>query len=100
MADGGLMVIDGDQLRDGDLRLPLPGATVTGARLVELAESEAAARVFGLSLPESLRSAALRRMAGGDDSFLTEEFGAESIKDKLNEYLVALADELKGRFTL
>ena len=95
------MVIDGDQLRDGDLRLPLPGATVTGARLVELAESEAAARLFGLSLPESLRSAALRRMAGGDDSFLTGEFGdAESIKKKLNEYLFTLADELKGRFSL
>ncbi|XP_008808014.1 uncharacterized protein LOC103720192 [Phoenix dactylifera] len=96
MADGGLMLIDGNQLRDGDLRLPLPGATVTGAHLVELAESEAAARLFGLSLPESLRSAALRRMAGDVDIFLTEEFSdAESMKQKLEEYLVALADELK-----
>lgn len=95
------MVIDGDQLRDGDFRLPLPGGIVTGARLVELAESEAAARLFALSLPESLRSAALRRVAGADDSFFTEEFGdAESVKQKLNEYLVSLADELKGRFTL
>ncbi|XP_072972584.1 uncharacterized protein [Typha angustifolia] len=96
MADGGLTVLDGSQLRGGDLHFPIPDGAVTGAKLVELAESEVAARLYGVSLPETVRSAAIKRMGGGDDAFLSEEFvDAEPRMQKVQDYLLALADELK-----
>lgn len=98
MANGGLTVVDGSTLRADDLRLPLPDGAVSGARLLQHAESEVAARLFGLSLPDPLRSAAFRRLAGGDArSFEEEVIDADSVKRKVREYLLALADDLAGR---
>ncbi|RWV88072.1 hypothetical protein GW17_00049875 [Ensete ventricosum] len=95
MANGGLTVVDGSTLRADDLRLPLPDGAVSGARLLQHAESEAAARLFGLSLPDPLRSAAFRRVAGGDArSFEEEVIDADSARRKVREYLLALADDL------
>lgn len=98
MANGGLTVVDGSTLRVDDLRLPLPDGAVSGARLLQHAESEVAARLFGLSLPDPLRSAAFRRVVGGDArSFEEEVIDADSVKRKVREYLLALADDLAGR---
>ncbi|KAK8943871.1 hypothetical protein KSP40_PGU019892 [Platanthera guangdongensis] len=43
MADIGLKILDGTELRSGDLRLPIDGGYVGGERLLEMAEEEAAA---------------------------------------------------------
>ncbi|WOK91557.1 hypothetical protein Cni_G00248 [Canna indica] len=92
---GGLTILDGSQLRGAELHPVVPDGAVTGARLLQYADSEAAARLFGIVLPESLRSAARRRMVGDGDRFLEQDFDdADSMKRKVCEYLLALADEL------
>ena len=68
MADGELAVLGGTQLCGSDLRLPLPDGAVTDAQLIQLCESEASAHLFGLSLPESAKTAVLRRLNGGGSS--------------------------------
>ncbi|KAK8924184.1 hypothetical protein KSP39_PZI019643 [Platanthera zijinensis] len=96
MADIGLKILDGTELRSGDLRLPIDGGSVGGDRLLEMAEEEAAARLFGLSLPVSLVSSVMRRLASGTGSFLAMEFhDPESQKKKIQEFLLALAEELE-----
>lgn len=95
MADGGLAVLDGTHLRDADLRLPLADGTVTGDQLIQLCESKASAHLFGLSLPEPVKSAVIRRLNGGDDVGLLSFGGGDSQKALVNEYFLALADELK-----
>ncbi|PKA61417.1 hypothetical protein AXF42_Ash014334 [Apostasia shenzhenica] len=99
MAELGLTVLDGKELRDGNLRLQIGDGAVTGAGIVSMAEEEASARLFGLSLPDSVRSAALRRLEGGeggDGGFLSMEFNdSESQKEKIREYLLAAADVLE-----
>ena len=98
MADGGLAVLDGTHLRGADLLLSLPDGAVTGAQLVQLCESEASTHLFGLSLPEPVKSAVIRRLNGGDvGGLLEKEFGDEGSKrGMVKGYLDALADELKG----
>ncbi|KAI0493020.1 hypothetical protein KFK09_027296 [Dendrobium nobile] len=96
MAEMGLKILDGTELRSGDLRLPITGGAVNGKRVVEMAEAEAAARLYGLSLPDYLRSGVLRRLGSGTDSFLSMEFSDDELqKKKIQEYLLALADELE-----
>lgn len=97
MADGGLAVLDGTHLRDADLRLPIADGTVTADQLIQLCESKASALLFGLSLPEHVKSAVIRRLNGGDDvGLLSKEFsGGDSQKALVKEYFLALADELK-----
>ncbi|KAL0906955.1 hypothetical protein M5K25_025490 [Dendrobium thyrsiflorum] len=95
MAEMGLKIVDGTELRSGDLRLPITGGAVNGKRAVEMAEAEAAARLYGLSLPDPLRSGVLRRLGSGTDSFLSMEFSDDELKKKIQEYLLALADELE-----
>ncbi|ONK76519.1 uncharacterized protein A4U43_C03F29040 [Asparagus officinalis] len=95
MADGGITVLDGTQLLNADLRLPLPNGAVTGSQLIPLCESEASAHLFGLSLPVSAKSAVIQRLNGNGD-LRSKEFGeGESQKAMIKEYLVTLADELK-----
>ncbi|KAG0455056.1 hypothetical protein HPP92_024348 [Vanilla planifolia] len=96
MTEIGLTVLDGTELRSGDLRLPIASGPVTGAKLVEWADAEASARLFDVPLPDCLRSAALRRVTVGDDGFMSLQFNdADSQKKKIQEYLVAVADELQ-----
>eukprot|EP00262_Sarcandra_glabra_P003363 TRINITY_DN14040_c0_g1_i1.p1 TRINITY_DN14040_c0_g1~~TRINITY_DN14040_c0_g1_i1.p1 ORF type:complete len:351 (-),score=83.77 TRINITY_DN14040_c0_g1_i1:197-1186(-) len=96
MADGGLTVLDGTVFRSPDLRLPdLNGAvTVTGARLLEIAESTASSSLFGLALPETLKSAALKRLKIDAVSFPSTEVKNEEASSILQDYVVAIADEL------
>jgi hypothetical protein len=79
--------------------------SLTGAQVLDLAESEASRSLLGLSLPQHLKSSALRRLNidgvdddGVDDDvdFRRKELSPEEASRKLNEYLSAIADELKG----
>ncbi|KAJ0974066.1 hypothetical protein J5N97_016031 [Dioscorea zingiberensis] len=97
MADGGMEVLDGTQLRDLDLQLPILDYPVSGAMALQLAESETSARLFGLSLPENIRSGALHRISASDDpDLLSKEFGdADCLSSMIQEFLIAVADQLK-----
>ncbi|XP_027107389.1 uncharacterized protein [Coffea arabica] len=97
MADGGLTILDGNQLRAVDLSPPSPDGAVTGAQLLELAESRVSASLFGLALPENLKSAVLRRLEIGDDfsSFSAKELDRENASSFLQNYVSIAADELK-----
>jgi len=105
MCDVGITVLDGDTLRSLHVSLREDTVSLTGAQVLDLAESEASRSLLGLSLPQHLKSSALRRMNidgvdddGVDDDvdFRRKELSPEEASRKLNEYLSAIADELKG----
>ncbi|XP_058105429.1 uncharacterized protein LOC131248920 isoform X2 [Magnolia sinica] len=95
MADGGLTVLDGTLLRSSIPRLPNPNSAVTGADLLQIAEIETSSALFGLSLPENLKSAALKRMNADSVSFPLTEYSQEESSSILRNYVTAIADELK-----
>ncbi|KAJ6877086.1 hypothetical protein NC651_029959 [Populus alba x Populus x berolinensis] len=104
MGDVGITVLDGDTLRSLHVSLREDTVSLTGAQVLDLAESEASRSLLGLSLPQHLKSSALRRMNidgvdddGVDDDvdFRRKELSPEEASRKLNEYLSAIADELK-----
>eukprot|EP00258_Populus_trichocarpa_P040352 XP_024456371.1 uncharacterized protein LOC18098963 isoform X2 [Populus trichocarpa] len=99
MSDGGITVLDGNTLRSLHLSLPEHTLTLTGAQVLDFAESEASQSLLGISLPPHLKSSALRRMNidGVDDvtSFQLTELSREQASRKLSDYLSAIADELK-----
>ncbi|XP_059652753.1 uncharacterized protein LOC132299897 [Cornus florida] len=95
MSEGGLTVFDGTHLRAVDLSLPQSDHIVTGAQVLELAESSASSSLFGLSLPESLKSSALKRIDVDAVSFRRTELHRDQASAKLKEYVTAIADELK-----
>ncbi|KAH7652284.1 EF-hand-containing protein [Dioscorea alata] len=97
MADEGMVVLDGTELRDLDLRLPVPDGPVAGAMALQLAESEASTRLFGLSLPENIRSTALRTIREADDpDFLSEVFhDSDALRSLIQKFLLVVADQLK-----
>lgn len=98
MADEGMVVLDGTELRDLDLRLPVPDGPVAGAMALQLAESEASTRLFGISLPENIRSTALRTIREADDlDFLSEVFhDSDALRSLIQKFLLVVADQLKG----
>ncbi|KAK9293106.1 hypothetical protein L1049_021092 [Liquidambar formosana] len=67
MSDGGITVLDGTHLLAIDLSLPESDFPITGAQVLELAESRASSALFGLSLPENLKSSALKRLNLDDE---------------------------------
>ncbi|KAL6007288.1 hypothetical protein ACLOJK_032785 [Asimina triloba] len=75
-------------------RLPIPGGAVTGADLLRLADAEASFALFGLSLPENLKSAALRRMDADAAGFPSTKYSQEEASSVLRNYITAIADEL------
>ncbi|KAH7571909.1 hypothetical protein JRO89_XS04G0165300 [Xanthoceras sorbifolium] len=104
MSDGGFTVLDGTQLRL--LSLPLTvktptdsnSAVVTGAYVIDLVESEASSSLFGVSLPENLKSSALKRAVSGKYDvafFRSKELDADHASEVATNYLTAIADELK-----
>ncbi|CAN1761423.1 hypothetical protein LINPERHAP1_LOCUS7902 [Linum perenne] len=98
MSDGGLTVVDGSQLRS--LRLSFPDSThpLTGAQVLDLAESAASNSLFDLPLSPALRSSALSRLNVHDpNDFRRQELSLDAATAKLNDYITALADELKEK---
>lgn len=64
--------------------------------MIELAESKVSDRLYGLSLPETIRSSALGRVGFVDGaSFQGAELDKDQALEKLKEYVSAIADQLK-----
>ncbi|CAL1356437.1 unnamed protein product [Linum trigynum] len=96
MSDGGMTVLDGTHLRSLRLSIPDSAAALTGAQVLDLAESAASNSLFDLPLPPALKSAALSRLNVDDPAaFHNQELTRESATAKLDEYLAAIADELR-----
>ncbi|KAM1353990.1 hypothetical protein ACFX2H_033397 [Malus domestica] len=96
MSDGALTVLDGSHLRGVDLILPDADASLTGAQVLDLAVSKVSSSLFGLSLPQSLKSSALRRNSlQDDDAFRSAELDRAQALKVIGEYITAIADELK-----
>ncbi|KAJ8573000.1 hypothetical protein K7X08_009511 [Anisodus acutangulus] len=97
MSDGGLTVLDGTRLRAVNLSLPSPtGSSVTGAQLLDFAESKVSESLFGFSLPDTLKSAALQRFGFSDDiEFRCEQIDRENASSVLRNYVDAIANELQ-----
>ncbi|KAF3949873.1 hypothetical protein CMV_024306 [Castanea mollissima] len=102
MSDGALTIVDGTQLRAADLTVVAAeddADLMTGAKVLELAESRASTALFGLSLPQTLKSSALQsiNLNHEDDvvSFRQTHLSSDQASLKLNRYLTAIADQLK-----
>ncbi|XVF06309.1 hypothetical protein REPUB_Repub06bG0036300 [Reevesia pubescens] len=99
MSEGGLMVLDGSHLRSLNLSLPELNGAVTGAQLLEIADSKASSSLFGFSLPQNIKASALSRLiaANGDDdvTFQEKELDGEKASKVLSDYIFSIADELK-----
>ncbi|KAM4119492.1 hypothetical protein ACJW30_03G063900 [Castanea mollissima] len=102
MSDGALTIVDGTQLRAADLTVVAAeddADLMTGAKVLELAESRASTALFGLSLPQTLKSSALQsiNLNHEDDvvSFRQTHLSYDQASLKLNRYLTAIADQLK-----
>lgn len=99
MSDGGLTILDGTQLRGAvDFTLPLPDDAISGALVLQLAESRASELLFRLALPDSLKSSVLQRLGIAVDvgDFRLKELDRENASSFLKNYFTAMADELKG----
>jgi hypothetical protein len=92
MSDTALTVLDGTQLRALDLTVVAQDdvALMTGAKLLELAESRISSALFGLSLPQTLKSSALKRIHLDDNDVVS----SDQVSLKLKDYLIAIADQL------
>uniref|UniRef100_A0A7N2L6Z3 EF-hand domain-containing protein n=1 Tax=Quercus lobata TaxID=97700 RepID=A0A7N2L6Z3_QUELO len=102
MSDGALTIVDGTQLRAADLTVVAKeddADLMTGAKVLELAESRASSALFGLSLPQTLKSSALQSINLNDEddvvSFRQTHLSSDQASLKLNHYLTAIADQLK-----
>ncbi|MCD7466368.1 hypothetical protein HAX54_002992 [Datura stramonium] len=97
MSDGGLTVLDGTQLRAVNLSLPSPaGSSLTGAQLLDFADSKVSESLFGFSLPDTLKSAALKRLGVSDElEFRREQLDRENASSVLRNYVDAIANELQ-----
>ncbi|KAL2455382.1 calcium-binding EF hand family protein [Abeliophyllum distichum] len=98
MSEGGLTILDGTQLRSVELSLPpVEGSgLITGAEVLELAESRASLALHGLALPESIKSAAFQRLGVSDGAaFRTTEFDYAKAQSILQTYVSAISNELK-----
>ncbi|XP_059438104.1 uncharacterized protein LOC132170959 [Corylus avellana] len=96
MSDGVLTILDGSQLRSLDLTLPGGDVALTGGEVLDLAESRASSALFGISLPDTLKRSALRRIYVDDVvSFSRTQLGRDQVSQYLSDYHSAIADQLK-----
>nr|KJB80903.1 hypothetical protein B456_013G120900 [Gossypium raimondii] len=100
MSESGLTVLDGTHLRSFNPSLPELNGSVSGAQLLEIADSKASTSLFGLSLPQNLKASALSRVIAGpgdhaDVTFRQTELDKDKASKFLSDYISAIADELK-----
>lgn len=94
MSEGGITVLDGTHLRSLHVSISEP---ITGSQLLDLAISTASNTLFNLTLPHSITSSALHRANIADDiTFRQTQLAVEAADATLQDYLTAIADELKG----
>lgn len=98
MSDGVLTVLDGTHLRAANLSPPDSNVALTGAELLDLADSTVSSALFGLALPQTLKSSALRRIGirDNDDVFRRTELAPDQASQTIKLYIAAIADELQG----
>lgn len=98
MSELGLTVLDGKHLRAVDLSIPESDTAVTGAHVLDVAESRASSSLLGVSLPESIKSSAFQRLDFDGDavSFRLAELDRDRASSLLKDYLTAIADQLQG----
>ncbi|KAK6911400.1 hypothetical protein RJ641_023493 [Dillenia turbinata] len=96
MAEGGLTVLDGTTLKSISISLPESQNSITGAELLELADCKASSSLFGLSLPETIKSSSLGRINIDDDvNFSCTVLDRDRASDFLQHYISAISDQLK-----
>ncbi|GAB4855399.1 hypothetical protein Ancab_024022 [Ancistrocladus abbreviatus] len=96
MCDAGIVILDGSQLSDADISLPSFDDKISGSRALELAESRASQSLCGLSLPENLKSSAIKRLNLDDIvSFQGTQLSADQASRLFKDYITAIADELR-----
>ncbi|KAL5566277.1 hypothetical protein UlMin_029441 [Ulmus minor] len=96
MSDGVLTILDGSHLRAIDHPPLATGEALTGAQVLDLADSVASSSLFGLSLPQSLKSSAFQRINIHDvDGYRGSELAPEQASRTIELYISAIADELK-----
>ncbi|XP_021742242.1 uncharacterized protein LOC110708425 [Chenopodium quinoa] len=93
MSDGALQVLDGTHLLSADTSLPedLSG-DIAADRVLQIAESRASDCLYSLSLPEFLKSSALKRLDYDVRGQVIDSAKAERL---LRDYISAIADELR-----
>ncbi|KAJ8759425.1 hypothetical protein K2173_006953 [Erythroxylum novogranatense] len=96
MSDGAITVLDGASLRSIHLLPPSSDDPLTGAQILDLADSKASEYLLGVSLPQTLKSSALKRVNVDDVvTFRRTELSRDAASEKLNNYVAAIANELK-----
>ncbi|EXB93238.1 hypothetical protein L484_024582 [Morus notabilis] len=97
MSDGVLTVLDGTHLRATNLSPPDSNVALTGAELLDLADYTVSSALFGLALPQTLMSSALRRIGirDNDDVFRRTELAPDQASQTIKLYIAAIADELQ-----
>ncbi|RZC92706.1 hypothetical protein C5167_011787 [Papaver somniferum] len=92
MSGGGLTILDGTQLRSINPVLPnTTDAIISGAELVKIADDQISSSFYNFSLPEYIKSNAVKRI--NLDS--VAQLDKQQAESKLCEYILAIADELK-----
>ncbi|KAG6647267.1 hypothetical protein I3843_07G065300 [Carya illinoinensis] len=96
MSDSALTILDGTHLRALDQTLPDHGPALTGAEVLDLADSRVSSALFGVSLPETVKSSALQSIHVNDVlSFRHTQLSRDQASRSLADYLNAIADRLK-----
>ncbi|KAG6599303.1 hypothetical protein SDJN03_09081, partial [Cucurbita argyrosperma subsp. sororia] len=96
MSEATITILDGTQLRAIDLSLLFSDRSVTGAQVLDLADSSVSSSLFGIALPETLRSSALNRIGFHDIvAFRRSELTRERASEILKAYVAAIADGLR-----
>lgn len=97
MSDGGLTVLDGADLRLLALSPTDHTGIITGAQLLEIADAKASRSLYGIPLPQNIKTPALARIVGDADesTFRSAELSEEQGLKAFSDYLCAIADQLK-----
>ncbi|GLT47187.1 hypothetical protein SLA2020_209000 [Shorea laevis] len=97
MAEGGLTVLDGTALRSLAVSPIELNGVITGANLLEIADTKASQSLFGIQLPQNIKNSALARVVGCDydSTFRRTELTAKQASKTFSDYLSTIADQLK-----
>ncbi|KAL0552634.1 hypothetical protein IC582_011752 [Cucumis melo] len=96
MSEGPITVLDGTHLRDIDLTPHFSDALLTGAHLLDLADSTVSSSLFRIPLPEALKSSALNIIGLHDIvAFRRSELTPQRASEILKDYVSAIADILR-----
>ncbi|GLT63623.1 hypothetical protein SLA2020_361760 [Shorea laevis] len=98
MAEGGLTVLDETALRSLAVSPIELNGVITGANLLEIADTKASQSLFDIQLPQNIKNSALAHVVGCDydSTFGRTELTAEQASKTFSDYLSTIADQLKS----